>query len=209
VQGCAPMLYLLDMYTPEPRKREGTLYAPLHGTTGVKVEDSNYYYHLSRSLSDLEGPVTVQLYYQEMNDRDVVRQFEKRGHKVICCVTDVNDVQSLKNQLDAFAGAKYAASNDIGTHCLYATALGIPYHLHGERPHWRYEVEPGMSDHFKPTPEALKVWAEAAKPFEQFSEEVTDEQRAMADYHLGISRKMTPDILKQALTWAASRRWPE
>ena len=208
IQGCAPFLYLLDSYTPPKKERKGTLYAPLHGTTGVVVEDPNYYYHLSRTLSDLPQPVTVSLYYQEANDREIVRQFEKRGMEVVCNVKSVNDVQSLKNQIDTLSGVEYFSTNDVGTGILYATAMGIPSFLHGKPPNWTYAVEPGMSEHFEPTKECRKEWAKAAEPFKEFSEHITAEQFAVADYHLGISRKMSKDVLKQAFEWAASLRWP-
>lgn len=208
IQGCAPMLYLMDSYTPPQHERAGTLFAPMHGTTGVIVEGKNYHYKLARTLADLPQPVIVTLYYQEYRNLDIRRQYEKNGYEVICTVPDVNAPEALTNQLDAFARVKYGASNDIGTNALYATVLGIPYFFHGEVPSWRYSVAPGMDEHFAPTPEARKVWDECAEPFREFSEVVTHARIEMAEYHLGVKRKMGCDDLRSAFEWAASLRWP-
>lgn len=209
IKGCSPFLYLLEE-TGFTRREDaaGTLYAPMHGTTGVKVEGKNYYYKLARSLKELPQPVIATLYYNEFNDLDIRRQFEKNGIETICTVTDVNSEDALRNQLEAFSRVRYAASNDIGTNALYATILGIPYFLFGEPPTWTYAVDPGMADNFAPTKEARKVWAECAEPFQDFSETVTPERMEMAEYHLGAKRKLAKDELYEALAFASSLRWP-
>ncbi|MBU0611801.1 MAG: hypothetical protein KKI08_28250, partial [Armatimonadetes bacterium] len=71
IPGCAPMLYLMDTYETPQHERAGTLFAPMHGTTGVIVEGKNYHYKLARTLKDLPQPVIVTLYYQEYRDLDI------------------------------------------------------------------------------------------------------------------------------------------
>lgn len=188
IAGCAPWLYVLDM-TEQPQ-RHGTLFMPCHSTE-LQPMDADWYL-MARSLEELPQPVTVCMYYLDIEmKRD--RDFRKRGYEVVTA-GGIMDRAFLPRLAGYIRGSELVASNGVGTHAFYSIAADTPFFLHGPAPvtnfYGGFEPQGGKD-------EEAYVDSLFRDPGP-----ITDAQRAVASHYLGSERKRTPEQLAADLTEA-------
>lgn len=194
VPSCAPFLYALALAGPEDPsvKREGTLFVPMHSVHVMNLDVD--WRGLAKSLKDLEQPVTVQLYWRDM-ELGHDKYFTRTGYEVVCAGKG-NDDDFFFNVIKYLRRVKYACSNDIGSHLFYSIAAGVPYFLMGEQPRHIYCGPPQMADLFMGDDSSVKAVQSEIRPlFAERLDHITDDQKTVADYMLGADRFKTPEGL--------------
>jgi len=193
VPSAAPFLYAQALAgPPDPDvKREGTLFVPQHSVHIMNMEVD--WRGLARSLKDLEGPVTVQMYWRDI-ELTHDRFFTRLGYEVVCA-GGLNDQDFFFNVIKNLRKVKYACSNNIGSHVFYALSDGVPYFLTGERAQPVYCGPPDLANFFMASDSEKAVRGEIEPMFRERLDHITEDQKTIADYFLGAERFKTPEGL--------------
>jgi hypothetical protein len=193
VPSAAPFLYALALAgEPDPAvEREGTLFVPQHSVHIMNMDVD--WRGLARSLRDLEGPVTVQMYWRDI-ELGHDRFFKRAGYEVVCAGGG-NDRDFFFNVIKYVRTVKYACSNNIGSHVFYALSAGVPYFLAGERANPVYCGSTELAGFFMASDAEKSVRSEIEPLFRERLDHITGEQKTVADYFLGAGRFKTPEGL--------------
>jgi hypothetical protein len=193
VPSCAPFLYALALAgEPDPTvKRAGTLFVPKHSVHIMNVDVD--WRRLARSLRDLEPPVTVQMYWRDI-ELGHDRFFTRAGYEVVCA-GQANDPDFFYNVIGFLRRVKCACANDLGSHAFYSIAAGVPYFLSGEQARSIYCGPPDLADTYIASDSERAVRDEIYPLFAEKHDLITDDQRDVADYFLGTERFKSPEEL--------------
>ena len=206
VPSAAPFLYARALAgDPDPSiVREGTLFVPMHSVHVMNLDTD--WRNLAKSLKDLEPPVTVQLYWRDM-ELGHDKYFKRAGYEVVTCGAG-NAEDFFFNVIEYLRRAKYGCSNEIGSHMFYALADGLPYYLIGEPPRQIYCGPPHMTDMFMGDDSSVKAVQGEIRPlFAERLDHITEDQKAVADYMLGADRFKTPEGLLADLRECQRVQW--
>lgn len=197
IRSAAPFLYLDKMQELE-RKKEYTLFTPMHQTHGVNL--STDWWQMACSLKKLPQPVVVTMHPSDW-ETGAHRVFEKKGYDVIC-IGDYYYPLGLENMRKLISWAKMACSNNVSTHTLYCTMMGVPYFMWGDRPHVVPQTTVNLRQWYTTTPEGFEV---ETSIYDLYGKEPTDtitpEQTAAARFHLGADHMKSPEELRRDLDW--------
>lgn len=206
-----PLLYLQRMLAqraePSP-ERAGTIFFPTHSGLGNSPGE------LVRSLFDLEGvlarldalrPVTVCLYWVDLR-HGLAEPYERAGMRVVSA-GHMADPQFLARFVHLCAAHRYAASNDIGSHCFYAIAAGCEYRHLDAPSTWE-------NSHIDTTDDPL--YRETRELVSGLTERPAAEQAGVADRFLGARHLAGPEDVRAMIeraervdrlgAWPARRR---
>ncbi|MHA7241043.1 hypothetical protein [Arthrobacter sp. TMS1-12-1] len=186
----APFAYLKELADKAgalPLRREGTLVLPMHGTALVQVFGDHEGY--AKDVLDREGPSTVCLHIEDLEDRRVVRAWTAAGHSVVSA-GERRDPRFLARILSMMSSATRVVSNRMATALLYAAHAGAEVAVEG--PDFRLGSDPAAD----PGTRMRELWPEFYEP--------APDQGVLAKIardELGIGDMRSPFELKEILGW--------
>lgn len=133
--------YLLEMEqtaprTPEPAKREGTIFYPFHGWEAQEVTGDHE--AMLRQLQEVEtGPLTVCLYWVEYGNPAIREVYERAGCRVIThgmrgFAYQGTDPDFLRKQHAELRAHERVVSNRLGSAILYGASVGCEVGVYGD-----------------------------------------------------------------------------
>ncbi|MFH1910352.1 MAG: hypothetical protein ABIJ72_04180 [bacterium] len=133
IMGAPFILYKKIHNIKQKKDAKGTVVFPGHSTYDLKsrysIED------LCLELKTLPAkfqPVTICLFWLDYIDPNA-NIYRRRGFKVVSAGPKIsNSLRFVKNFYSILSRHKYAASNEIGSHTVYAVDLGLPFFMVGK-----------------------------------------------------------------------------
>ncbi|NJC22911.1 hypothetical protein BJ994_001987 [Arthrobacter pigmenti] len=193
----APFLYLLEMARAShtlPLDRQGTLVFPMHGTALLKVSGNHAGY--AEEVLQREGPSTVCLHVDDLDDPSVAGVWTKHGHTVVSA-GDRRDPRFLGRILSLVASSNRVVSNRLSTSIMYASVAGADVELYGP------EFQLGHNLDVDPGKVMERLWPE-------FHSAEADQSvlRAIAGDELGFTDMRSPEELMELLGWNRTSAGP-
>ncbi len=180
---------------------------PSHSIIGVNARfDEDEFIKKIEEVAVNFDTVLVSLYWVDATKRELVKQYEKRGYKIVTSGHRF-DLNFLSRQRTLIELSDYTMSNSVGTHIGYCVYLNKPHYV------FKQEVEklagtPALQQHFDKvrndeqlfTEEQEKQEVERAFSFFDSTFGITEEQRKVVDKYWGIEYIRTPQVLKNMLS---------
>ncbi|GGB38848.1 hypothetical protein GCM10011492_32030 [Flexivirga endophytica] len=202
----APWAYLLDLekqdeWAATSVEREGTIVYPFHGWEQQQVLGSHDRY--IEQIREVEGdvPITICLYWNEYQDKNVRRVYEDAGLRVIThgyrgYLWKGTDTEFLYKQLDELRRHKRVVSNRIGSALFYGASVGADIGIYGD-PMLLEAERSQLGGQTKP----LRFWPEMHQPFvpRDVAWELTREE-------LGMDVVLSPAEVRQEFGWTQALR---
>ncbi len=168
------------------RDAKGTLAYPSHTTPLIDDEvDYEKYIEQLMSLPKEFHPISVQLHVHDVN-KGQHKLFMK--HKIpVYTAGHYADYRFVERFYETLKQFKYTTSNVVMSCLFYSVEMGIPHFLYGIEPVFNNKGQEGipLGREFKP----LEQWEQMRKVTEMFSglnTEITDDQRKLVNFELGI-----------------------
>ena len=182
----APFCYALrSVKRVNSAGRRGTIFFPSHSTPNTSADvDFGELADTAAGLSDSRGPVTVCLYWRDIQ-LGHHRPFLDRGLDVVSA-GHIHDEWFLYRLVHLCSLHRFAATNEIGSHCFYAIAAGCRLSFVG--PSRRNAV--GIYGDVESGAESFFAGLETMSD---------DEQRLGANEFLGVQYLETPGQLRRTL----------
>lgn len=185
----SPFLYLARAAREagwQPEQSERTAWIPFHGTRLLRVRGDHE--ALAREALEREGPCTVCLHVEDVQDPEIVAAWQGAGHELVTA-GGRNDPLFLARVLDLVSRSPRTASNRLSTAVLYAAALGREVAVYG--PPLALDGDQTRSlDHVRHT------WPEL-----HGDTTVTGESTPLAATELGVGHLLDAAALRATLGW--------
>lgn len=193
----APFLYAMKMVEGQPRERKGTVFFPGHSTHHVTAHQQlNRIADRLASFSDEYQPVTVFAYWRDYNlgHRQV---FIDRGFRVVS-TGHMYDHNFLYRLYHLCSTHKYACSNEVGTHILYAAAAGCSY-FHMPDFACQHKADASVLARDGSREEDYQEVARRLGPVLSRSPSCSQDRLAIVDYYIGRLFLYSPEKLRWVL----------
>jgi hypothetical protein len=197
-------MYAKELYGDPNLVRRGTVYFPQHSTSAFHMDvDWWDIYDKLKALPEEFKPITICLYWEDVNRGTLDKYWG--GFKTVCN-GHVYDQDFYKKLVPMLQGAKYIASNDIGSYTFHATMVGTPFFLLGKEPYFRVKDDPHLRElGFRDTGERSDMHKEhkayAMALFKDIVNEPTKEQIKLAEYYERASAFKSPEELRKDLEY--------
>ncbi|WP_373531839.1 hypothetical protein [Vampirovibrio sp.] len=191
---------LIDQTHPVKATPKGTLAFPSHSTRYVKSR-LNHEEFAERliNLPEKFHPITVSIYWRDYLDGEHL-PYVKRGLSIITNGHMLDPDFSSRVYLNCRAH-RYVCATDVGSHLFFAVESGCRFFLLPlSQP---VELQAKEARHLVTThAKDRSMYDEAYRLFSGPVDEVTFEQSAFVDSHLGKDCFKTPQELRKLLLWA-------
>lgn len=180
----------------------GTLVFHSHSTPGYEVDtEMESYQRMLRELPEKYKPICISMHMHDIQ-KGRHEEFIRNGFPVYTA-GNASDYRFAERFYEVLRHFRYATSNSIGSYTFYAVEMGIPFFLAGTPPelfnHSDPNCPPGAIDI-----EHNRKYQAMCRLFEARNDQVTPEQKAFVEYHLGIHDCVTPEEMHRLL-WEAYR----
>lgn len=200
VPSAAPFVYAERLMRSD-RPRIGTIFIPVHATELVTPRTD--WDGLADQLAVWpaeRGPVTVMIYWRDYQLGHHM-PFVERGLEVVSS-GHFFDPDFLLRHAYLLSQHRWAASNARGSHVFYAVQAGCAFHIFD----WRYkysdaDIATCVREDGQATDEDKRVAAEITAAFASPSEAITQAQRELVDYYLGVEHALEPEEMRGLIAW--------
>ncbi|MEP7171086.1 MAG: hypothetical protein ABI855_17090 [Bacteroidota bacterium] len=164
---------------------EGTIIFPAHSTPDL--DDLTDWKEYMNELNQLPGeykPITICLHENDIK-KGLHKLFLSSGFKVTTAGA-IMDARFTERFYYILRQHKYSVSNLIGSYAFYSVEMGIPFTLYGKGPVYFNKNDPNI-EKGNYTSYKTETYNYAKKLFTGFQYEVTNEQKKIVSYELGLT----------------------
>lgn len=197
----APLLYLERALRAQgwtPSDRLGPVFVPFHGTRLARVTGAHS--DLARQVAKVDGPSTVCLHHEDLNDPEITTAWADAGHTLVTAGRR-NDPRFLLRIMHLVGNASRVSSNRLSTAVLYAAAVGTPAAVWGDPLTFGPQSATAIEQLRTTWPEFHTADPDDGNRPEAGAAEADAAATALARRELGDAHLLDPDALRAVLGW--------
>jgi hypothetical protein len=192
----SPFLFYKEDYEIKKKKKKNLLFFFSHSTPKInQILNLDRLAEQLNSLPQALKPIDVCMHYYDLKKYKYF--FENNGFKVLSAGNVINN-DYAKNFYEILSDYSHACSNTLGTYVLYSINLNIPFFLFGNEPTMdNYGNDKNSPRHYKLTD--FKNAKIISRLFSKINHKVTEDQKKMADFELGLYHRIGPKQLREVI----------